>query len=375
MTLNFEDLKIDKEIIKALSMEGITIPTEIQSQAIPPAMQNKDLIARSETGTGKTLAFLLPLLKKINPADDALQAVIIAPTYELVIQTQKQIERIIKNSASKLISQPIIGKVNIKRQLENLKKRPQIIVASAGRLLELIDRKRVKMYTVKTIILDEADRLLDRNNISQTKAIIKATLKDRQILAFSATIPETTVKTAKELMNDPQMIMIEDKSVSTSNISHQFIVSDKRDKINVLRTLAHNIKNFKAIVFLNDSEELELFNEKLQFHKLKADCIHGSWKKLEREKAIRDFRSGKINMLIASDIAARGLDFKDISHIIHIEIPKDPKAYLHRAGRTGRAGKKGISISIVTEYEVKQLNKFAKVFDLKFDEVEKMEIW
>ena len=369
MTNNFANLNIDSKLIKALETEKISIPTAIQEKTIPIIFENKDIIASSDTGTGKTLAYLLPVIQKMDVENKSLQVVILAPTYELVIQIQRQIESLLKNSKINIISQPVLGSVHIKRQIENLKKGSQIIVASSGRLLELISRKKIKMHTVKTIIIDEADRLIDDNNMVQTKAIIKTTMRDRQLMAFSATIPDKAKNKLAEIMKDPEIIHIADSTVTTLNISHMYIVCEKRDKIKVLRSLASNIENLKAIVFINKSEELEVLTDKLKYHHLKVDCIHGSWRKSEREKAIRDFRNNKINLLVASDIAARGLDFKNVSHIINIDVPEDPKNYIHRAGRTGRAGEKGISISIVTEYEVKFLRKFERKLQISIKDI------
>ncbi|MDA3839005.1 MAG: DEAD/DEAH box helicase [Candidatus Delongbacteria bacterium] len=369
----FSKLNINDNLVNALNIEKISTPTSIQEQAIPFIFENKDIIASSDTGTGKTLAYLLPILQRLDENSKALQVVILAPTYELVIQIQKQIESLIKNSGIEITAQPILGSVHIKRQIENLKKKkPQIIVASTGRLLELISRKRIKMHTVKTIILDEADKLIDANNMVQTKAVIKTTMKDRQLMAFSATIPNSSIDKLTQMMKEPKVIQIEDDMISTLNISHEYIVCDPRDKIKVLRNLAANIKNLKAIVFINRSDELEVLADKLKYHNLKVDCIHGSWEKAEREKAIRDFRNNKINLLVASDIAARGLDFKGVTHIISIDVPEDSKNYTHRAGRTGRAGEKGTSISIVTEYEVQFLQKFERKLQISIKLVDKL---
>ncbi|MDA3884058.1 MAG: DEAD/DEAH box helicase [Candidatus Delongbacteria bacterium] len=373
MPNEFSKLNINQTLIKALEAEKITTPTAIQERAIPFIFEGRDLIASSDTGTGKTLAFLLPVIQKMDADNKSLQVVILAPTYELVIQIQRQIESLIKNSGIKISAQPILGSVHIKRQIENLKKKsPQIIVASTGRLLELISRKRIKMHTVKTIILDEADKLIDVNNIVQTKAVIKATMRDRQLMAFSATIPNNSKNKLIELMKEPEVIYVEDSQVTTLDISHEYIVCDPRDKIKVLRGLAANIKDLKAIVFINKSDDIEVLTDKLKYHNLKVDCIHGSWKKSEREKAIRDFRNNNINLLVASDIAARGLDFKGVTHIINIDVPEDPKNYIHRAGRTGRAGEKGTSISIVTEYEVQFLQKFERKLQISINLIDKL---
>ena len=371
--ITFKDLNLNENLIKALEKEKILIPTSVQEKVLPLILENKDIIASSDTGTGKTLAYLLPILQKIDTSNKSLQVIILAPTYELVIQIQRQIESLIENSSIRkdIVSFPIVGSASVKRQIEILKKRSiQIAVASSGRLLELINKKKIKMHNVKTIIIDEADRLIDDNNISQTKEIIKKTMRDRQLLAFSATITDNAKKILSGMMNKDNLeyVGIKDVNIAKVNITHNYITCEKRDKIKVLRNLAHNIKKLKAIVFINKSEELEVFTDKLKHHNLKADCLHGSWDKVKREKAIRDFKNNKINLLIASDVAARGLDFKDVSHIINIDIPENPKVYLHRAGRTARAGATGTTISIVADYEIKLLNKIEKKLDIEINE-------
>jgi len=372
----FEDLNVNDNLIEALKKEKILSPTQIQVEAIPLILENKDIIASSDTGTGKTLAYLLPIIQRIDSLNKSLQVVILAPTYELVIQIQRQIERLLGNSGTtgkEIISFPIVGSSSVKRQIEIIKKRPiQIAVASSGRLLELINKKKIKMNNVKTIIIDEADRLVDDNNISQTKEIIKKTMRDRQILAFSATITDTAKKNLTSLIiNTENLEIIKAKNINivSEKIFHNYIICEKRDKIKVLRSLVHNTKKLKAIVFINKSEELEVFTDKLKHHNLKVDCLHGSWDKAKREKAIRDFTNDKINLLVASDVAARGLDFKGVTHIINIDIPDVPKIYLHRAGRTARAGAKGTTISIVGEYEVKILKKIEKKLKIEIKEI------
>jgi len=344
----------------------ITVPTDVQSKVLPEAVLNKDIIVQSETGTGKTLAYLLPLYKKVDPDKKEMQAIILVPTHELALQVQRQIEKLSLNSDVKITSAVIIGNVNIDRQIDKLKERPNIIVGSSGRILELIKKKKIAAHTVKTIILDEADRLLDFHNIDNVKAVIKSTLKERQLMVFSASISKESEEISKELMKEPLIIKAESHTKIPDTIEHLYFVAEQRDKIEVLRKLVRIINPEKALAFVSDGNELGLLVEKLKFHKVNAEGIQGSNFKLERKKVMEDFRSGKLQLLVATDIAARGLDIENLTHIFNLNMPEQPNDYLHRAGRTGRQGNTGICVSIVTEKEVKLIKQFEKKLNITF---------
>lgn len=367
MTISFHELQLNSNLIEGLKKEGINEPTDIQVKAIPLALENKDIIGQSETGSGKTLAYLLPIFQKINSDKKEMQAIILAPTHELVIQIDKQIKLLSQNSGIPVTSATMIGEVNVKRQIEKLKEKPHIIVGSTGRVLQLIKMKKIRAHTIKTIVIDEGDRLLDQNNLNGVKDIIKTTMRDRQLMVFSATINEKTLNIAKDLMKETEIIKIEEKNQVNPDITHYYITTEQRDKIEVLRKLVAAIKPEKAIVFINKSEEIQVTTSKLQYHHLKACGIYGSASKEERKKALDGFRSGKIQLLIASDIAARGLDVNDVTHIFNLDLPEDSKEYLHRVGRTGRAGNLGTAISIVTKEETALIKSYEKDFNIKIE--------
>ncbi|MDP4093628.1 MAG: DEAD/DEAH box helicase [Bacillota bacterium] len=360
----FKALNMDPSLADALKKENITVPTEIQKKVIPEALKNKDLIVQSETGTGKTLAYLLPLYKKLNTSSKEMQAIILAPTHELAMQIQRQIERLSQNSEVKVTSTPVIGNVNIERQIEALKKKPNIIVGSPGRILELIKKRKITAHTVKTVILDEADRLVDDNNLDNVKAIIKSTLNERQLMMFSATISKESEAQARNIMKEPEVIKAEGNISIPSTIQHIYFKAEQRDKIEVLRKLVRIINPPKAIVFVNEIGDTEIYTEKLKYHGFKAGCIHGSNRKLDRKRTMDEFRSGRLQLLIASDIAARGLDIEGITHVFNLNIPEQPGDYLHRVGRTGRNGNAGVAVSIVTERELAQVRKFEKALNI-----------
>lgn len=360
----FTDLELDKSLLKALEKENITIPTEIQRQVIPEALKNKDLIVQSETGTGKTLAYLLPLYKKINTSMKEMQVIILVPTHELAIQVQRVIEGLSQNSDIKVSSTPIIGNVNIDRQIEKLREKPHIIVGSPGRILELIKKKKISAHTIKTIVLDEADRLLSESDIVNVRAVIKSTMRDRQLLMFSASISKEAQAHGQEIMKEPIVIRGEAKLSVPDTIEHIYFLAEQRDKFEVLKKVARILNPQKAIVFTSGIEEAEMVTEKLKYHGLAAESIHGTNLKEERKKAMEGFRSGKVQLLIASDIASRGLDIEGVTHIFSLNAPEEPRNYLHRAGRTGRNGKTGVAVSIVTNHELQYIKQYEKVFKI-----------
>ena len=368
MINTFDKMGLDPRLVEGLKKQEIAEPTGIQAETIQLALKNKDIIGQSPTGSGKTLAFLLPIFQRIDTGKREMQALILAPTHELVMQIEKEIRLLSESSGVAVTSAAIIGEVNITRQIEKLREKPNIIVGSAGRVLELIKRRKINAQTVKTIVIDEGDRMLDEHNLSTVKDVIKTTLRDRQLMLFSATITEKTLNTARELMKDPQVIIIEDEGEMSSSIEHIYLVSEQRDKIEILRKLVASIKPERAIVFINKSEELKLATAKLQYHHLNAYDISGSASKEDRKKALEGFRKGDIKLLVASDIAARGLDIKGVTHIFNLDLPGDPKGYLHRAGRTGRMGEAGTSIFIVTEREVPFVRRCEKDFKIKIAE-------
>ncbi|MBU3215909.1 DEAD/DEAH box helicase [Clostridium estertheticum] len=366
----FNELGLEQNLIEGLIKQGIESPTEIQVKAIPMGLAGADIIGESETGTGKTLAYLLPIFQKIDVTSKDIQAIILAPTHELAMQIYKQVELLSVNSRSEVRSTSIIGNVNIKRQLESLKQKPHILVGSAGRILELITMKKLKSHFVKTIVIDEGDRMIDENNIDGVKAIIKTTLRDRQIMLFSATISLKVVEIAKTLMKDPKVIKVGDKSVVNPNIEHIYFVVERRDKIELLRKLISATKPSKAIIFINKSDEVEITTSKLRYHNLKVEGIHGSSEKENRKKALEDFNEGKIQLLVASDLAARGLDIVGVSHIFNLDIPENSKDYLHRVGRTGRMGEYGLALSIAVERELDLIKNYERDFNIEITQKE-----
>jgi len=265
------------------------------------------------------------------------------------MQIDSQIKLLSENSGIPVTSISIIGEVNIKRQVEKLREKPHIIVGSSGRIFELIKMKKISAHTIKTIVLDEGDKLLNEKNLAGINAIIKTTMRDRQLMIFSATISEKIISTAKSLMDNPETIKVQENHMVNENIRNMYFIAEQRDKIEMLRKLIASIKPKKAIIFINKTDEIQITTAKLQYHHINAFSIYGNASKEERKNVMEGFRIGKFELLVASDLAARGLDIEGVSHIFNLDLPEDHKEYLHRAGRTGRVGNSGNCISIVTE--------------------------
>ncbi len=362
----FESLKLSSPLIKGLHKQNITEPTPVQAQTILPALSGKDVIAEAITGSGKTLAYLLPSFERIDTNSRELDTLILAPTHELVVQINNVIKALAQDSSAPVRSTAIIGQAKIKRQIDALKKKPHIVVGTPGRVLELIKLKKIKAHQVKTLVIDEADKLLSDDNIDTVNSVIKTTLRDRQLMAFSASLPPDAVKKCKKLMVDPVLVNIDQSNVN-ADISHICVLSERRDKITKLRKVLHAVKPEKAIVFINRNERVQEVAMKLVYHKIKAEGIFGNATKLERKAILDNFKSGKTKVLVASDLVARGLDLTGITHVISLDVPEDLNEYTHRAGRTGRAGKQGTSITLITEKEISLMLKIQQRTGIEFD--------
>ncbi|MFN8576574.1 MAG: DEAD/DEAH box helicase [Candidatus Sericytochromatia bacterium] len=363
MTQKFKNLEITENILKYLEKINIVSPTEIQEKVIPIILDNKNVIGLSQTGTGKTLAYLLPIIQKID-LSNGTQTIILAPTHELASQIKTEIEKIIKGSDLNLSYALIIGEVNIKRQIDKLKEKPNIIVGSSGRILELIEKKKISTKNIKNLVLDESDRLLDIKNLSEVRKICSY-LKDTQKILISAGMSESSIKIASEIISSDYEI-IKASSINTipSNIEHLYYLCDDKNKQSELKRIIKFLNPDKSLVFVQQSNDVEKLTTEFKYHGMKIGAIFGKQSKEERKKVLDDFRKSKIQILFSTDLLARGLDIQNITHVLNYNISKDSEAYLHRAGRTGRQNVKGYSISIVNTQEKKLLFKIAKELNL-----------
>jgi superfamily II DNA/RNA helicase len=337
--------------------------TSVQTTAIPLIIERKDVVGESPTGTGKTLAYLLPVLNKIDAKMQNTQAVILASSQELVMQILSEIQKWGEGSGIKSAS--LIGGANLKRQIDKLKKSPHIIVGTPGRTNELIKQKKLKMHKVHTVVLDEGDQLLTPEHNETVKSIVKSTLADqRQLLLFSATLPETVGKSIKRLAKDPEIINVKkDETIDAAKVEHIYFLSEQRDKIKILEKIAR-MDGTKSLVFIKDIPNLIIAAEKLKFKDIHVGQLHSELNKQDRQRYLNKFRDGNSEMLLVTDIAARGLDIKGVTHVVHYDFPREQDQYVHRSGRTGRFGAEGTVISIVNEREERDLKRFCKALNI-----------
>ncbi len=320
-------------------------------------LKGQDAYLHAETGTGKTLAYLLPLFCGIDPALAATQAIIVAPTHELAIQIHRQCTDLAQNAGRAIRSVLLIGGTSTDRQIEKLKKKPHIVVGSPGRIGELLTRGKLKAKDVRSIVIDEADRLVNDETLPTLLPIIKAAPSKRQLIFASATIePESTAAIAQL---SPGLVMLQAGAAAVNqNIEHLYVVCEERDKPEELRKLLHALEPERAIVFVHRNDVAEKIAARLAHHHVSAVDLNAARDKLARKEAMDGLRSGAIRVLIASDIAARGLDIKGVTHVFNFDVPTLSKAYLHRVGRTGRAGAKGVAISLATEVEARVMPRY-----------------
>ena len=365
--MSFHELLNHDALAEALKKQNITEPTAIQEQVIPLLAEGRDVIGQSHTGSGKTLAYLCPALLKIDAAAKQTQVLILAPTHELVMQIYRLAQQLIKEAELNIVSQSIIGEANINNQIAKLKEKPQLIVGTPGRILDLIKKRKINCQTIKTVIIDEMDNLLDNTNQQTIVDIIKSMLRDRQLAAFSATASSKTMDMLLQHMHEPAIVKIEAQAKMNPNIDHFYLVGEQRDKFVQLRKLLHALDEEaeRILIFMNDGPELDFLVDKLNYHKIRTYSLHGIVSKEERQKAMEDFRKGKIKILVSSDLAARGLDIPDITHVINMDFPAEPNEYIHRAGRTARGTRTGQCYSLVNPRELAALRIYQRDFEIQ----------
>ena len=364
--MTFKDLLIKPELIDALQVQNITQPTQIQCKVAKPVFDGRDVIACSSTGSGKTLAYLLPVLSSVDLSENTLQALVLVPTQELASQVNKQIQLLFDNMHSDAHTLMLIGDGNITRQIESLKIKPVIAVATPSRAAQLIRMKKLKVHNVKTLILDEADKLMDKTYLESIIFIRKSLMKRTQVLLFSASISNKTIKHANTITYNPVIYELskENKELIPKTIKHIFIISDRRERIETLRKIAKAVNSDKTMIFINTKYDLEESLQKLQYHNYNVAALAGNIDKQSKKKAVEDFQNGRLQYLLATDVAARGLQIDHISTVINVNLPEEPTEYLHRAGRCGRNNEQGLCISIITENELNKIKKYQKVFNI-----------
>ena len=347
--MNFLELGLKKDICDIMDSLGYTLPTEVQQNAIPPILFGKDVLVRSETGSGKTFAFVLPILQKIDKNSDDIGALIVCPTRELAIQVADQTKKVADVLDMKVCA--VFGGSTIDRQVKSLKKKPQVVIGTTGRILDLIKRRTLKLESANFVVLDEADEMLDMGFLPDIEKIFAHTKKDRQTLMFSATIPDEIKELAKNYQHNSVLIEIGEANKALGTISQNYIFVQKKQKQNLLAELLYSEIYEKCIVFVNTKQFAEELEHLLCKKKLSAKAIHGDMKQAERRRVLDAFREGKIEVLLATDVASRGLDIKDVKYVVNFDLPYETEFYVHRIGRTARAGKSGVVINLITSLE------------------------
>ncbi|MDR4944995.1 DEAD/DEAH box helicase [Neobacillus cucumis] len=361
----FEDLGLSSATLKAVLKMGFEEATPIQSETIPLGLKGIDLIGQAQTGTGKTAAFGIPLVEKVDTKVDAIQGIIIAPTRELAIQVSEELYKIGAGKRVRVL--PIYGGQDISRQIRSLKKAPHIIVGTPGRVLDHINRKTMRLDTVNTVILDEADEMLNMGFIEDIESILASTPAERQTLLFSATMPGPIQRMAEKFMKEPQIVRVKAKEMTVPLIEQYYLEVQERNKFDVLTRLLDIQSPELAIIFGRTKRRVDELAEALNLRGYTAEGIHGDLSQAKRLQVLRKFKEGAIDVLVATDVAARGLDISGVTHVYNFDIPQDPESYVHRIGRTGRAGKTGVAMTFITPREKSYLAVVEKTTKRKME--------
>lgn len=360
--MKFEELNIDERILRAIEDMGFEETSPIQTQAIPAVCEGIDVVGQAQTGTGKTAAYTIPMLMKINPQIKKPQAIVLCPTRELAVQVAEEIRKLAKYMSDIKVL-PVYGGQEIVRQVKSLKTGVQIIVGTPGRVMDHMRRKTVKFDNINMVILDEADEMLDMGFREDMETILTDTPQDRQTVMFSATMPKAIMDIARNFQKDAKVIKVVRKELTVSNIEQFYYEVRPKNKTEVLCRLIDIYNPRLSVVFCNTKRQVDELISELKGRGYFADGIHGDMKQQQRDRVMDDFRSGKVDILIATDVAARGIDVDDVDMVFNYDIPQDEEYYVHRIGRTGRAGRSGMALSFISGkevYKLKDIERYCK---------------
>lgn len=359
--MNFSEIGLNSNILKAITDLGFENPTPIQEKAIPFVLfEETDLIALAQTGTGKTAAFGLPVIQKIDENKTQTQSIILCPTRELCLQITKDLESYSKY-LKKLKITAVYGGANIQTQIRSLNSGSQIVVGTPGRVIDLINRKKLKLKDVEFVVLDEADEMLNMGFKEDLDTILAETPEEKQTLLFSATMPKEVLKITKDYMFSPKRIEVASRNEGAKNVEHHYYMVNAKDRYKALRRLCDVNPSIYGIVFCRTRRETKDVADKLMQDGYNADAIHGDLSQAQRDHVMNRFRKRNLQILVATDVAARGIDINELTHVINYNLPDDNEVYVHRSGRTGRAGNKGVSIIIAHSREKRKLQSIEKM--------------
>jgi len=358
--LRFEELCLSEEILTAIKDMGFEEASPIQSESIPLIINGKDIIGQAQTGTGKTAAFAIPIIEKLNPESKEIQAIILCPTRELVIQVSEEFRKLMKYKENLYVT-PVYGGQPIERQLSSLKKGSQVIIGTPGRVMDHMRRGSIKLNNIKAVVLDEADEMLDMGFREDIEVILKDASPERQTIMFSATMAEDIIELTKKYLNNPIIVNVTNKKINAPQIQQTYFEVLDKNKPEVLARLIdlHNIK--LALVFCNTKSQVDQLVEVLKIRGYFADALHGDMGQNQRDKVMNGFRNGTVEILVATDVAGRGIDVNDVEAVFNYDLPRDDEDYTHRIGRTARAGKKGLAFTFVTGRQIYNLKRIEKI--------------
>ncbi|HEY4540432.1 MAG TPA: DEAD/DEAH box helicase, partial [Faecalibacter sp.] len=365
--ITFKELGLQENILTAIEAMGFVSPSPIQEKAIPQILtSDQDVIALAQTGTGKTAAFGLPILNNLDSTSQSVQAIVLCPTRELCLQIAKELESFSANMKGVRI-QAVYGGADISKQIKGLRDNPQIVVGTPGRTMDLIKRKALKIHDITWTVLDEADEMLNMGFRDEIDSILETTPEEKQTLLFSATMPSEVRRIASEYMHNPIEIAVSKVNTASKNIEHQVFLVRASDRYLALKRLADYYPNIYGIVFCRTRREAKEVADKLMQDGYNADALHGDLSQSQRDHVMEKFRNQNIQILVATDVAARGIDVNELTHVINYNLPDDPEVYVHRSGRTGRAGNKGISIIISNNREGRKIKELERIIASKIE--------
>jgi superfamily II DNA/RNA helicase len=365
--MTFDSFGLPPDLVQALNTQNLDEPLPVQTAAMPVLMAGKSAMLVSRTGSGKTLAYLLPILTGMDTGSQHLQAVVLAPTHELAMQIARVATDLSREAGLGVRVQALIGGAAAGRQIEGLKKKPHLVVGSAGRMTHLMELGKLKLKETLWLVLDEADRLLIEESLEHIRKITGQLGPQTRFVFVSATEGPATTRIARGLA--PNLEFVRTQDTISPQIRHCYLVCEDRDKIDWLRKVLRGLKPERALVFVHRGASAERMAERLEHHQLSVADLHGAHDKFSRQTALDDFRRGKAQTLIASDIAARGLDITGVELVVNLDVPSQSRDYLHRAGRTGRAGAKGLVLSLMTETESRLARRYAQDLDIHMEQV------